>query len=335
MSEAALPTAAPAKPRLSTPQMLQLMRLEVDKALRHAYPISCMVIGLDGFDDLSQVEARRALMPELFRELKRVTFENDVRGLGIFTERYELGLFPHVDPTKLEELAEEMLVRGRGLTPPDGCGAETVTLSIGISHNLHPGEMSFEILVEEAESGMLLSRSGGGDRYVQAKEVESEVDRLREELDDQIAELEEQQSQIFGDSSQETWGKRLTQKALELFEREPDQSEGVLRLEKEVIALIKAEIQAWRDTSSVAQMLESQRQVELLERRVRKLTESLGVTEQELKRVAAAKNIDLGVSSIYRTVQGLGADDGLFEQKKEMLKGIFEANLLLQGKSAS
>ncbi len=45
------------------------------------------------------------------------------------------------------------------------------------------------------------------------------------------------------------------------------------------------------------------------------------------------KNIDLGVSSIYRTVQGLAGDDELFEQKKEMLEDLFQANLQLQGVS--
>ena len=42
------------------------------------------------------------------------------------------------------------------------------------------------------------------------------------------------------------------------------------------------------------------------------------------------KNIDLGVASIYRTVQGLSADDDNAEQKKEMLKNIFDANVALR-----
>jgi ABC-type ATPase with predicted acetyltransferase domain len=101
-----------------------------------------------------------------------------------------------------------------------------------------------------------------------------------------------------------------------------------------VNAPIRSEVKAWRESSTVTQMIESQREIERLERRVLKLTESLGMTEKELQRIAALKNIDLGISSIYRTVQGLQSDDGNAEQKKEMLKNLFEANLSLRSELA-
>jgi hypothetical protein len=59
-------TAPPAqikKERLSTLQMLHLMRLEVDKSLRHHYALSCMVIGLDGLEAPSDRPHRKTLMP--------------------------------------------------------------------------------------------------------------------------------------------------------------------------------------------------------------------------------------------------------------------------------
>jgi hypothetical protein len=73
----------------------------------------------------------------------------------------------------------------------------------------------------------------------------------------------------------------------------------------------------------------------MLERRVSKLTESLGLTEAELTRVAKMKNIDLGLSSLYRTIQGLSGDEANAEQKKEMLKNIFEANVALKAQLAA
>jgi vacuolar-type H+-ATPase subunit I/STV1 len=177
----------------------------------------------------------------------------------------------------------------------------------------------------------------GTQKIVQAREVERELDKLREEVDSQIAEIQEFQSKLFGDSNgkEELWGKQLMDKVLELFAREPEKSEGVLRVEKEVIALLKSELAAWRETSTASRMIENQKQISQLERRVVKLTESLGLTEAELKRVAAMKNIDLGVASIYRTVQGLSADGGDAEQKKEMLKNIFDANMLLKSQLAA
>lgn len=320
------------KQRLSTPQMLHLMRLEMERALRHEYAISCLVIGLDGFNGDGDLALRKLIMPGVFHQLKAVTFHNDVRGLGIWTERYLLAVFPHVTPEKITSLAAEILARAAHVELPEVCEADEITLSVGISHNLHPGPMSFEILVEEAEAGMGLAQSAGGDRYIQAKDVETEVDRLKDELATQLEELEENQDSYFGDLDgfEQNWGKNLLEQTIQLFEREPDQSAGVIRLQKEVIALIKGEIEAWRQQSGVTSMVESQRQIAKLERRVRKLSDSLGVTEEELQRVAAMKSIDLGVSSIYRTVQGLASEDAQAEAKGEMLKNIFEANLALQ-----
>jgi GGDEF domain-containing protein len=333
---ASTPSTAP-KQRLSTVQMLHLMRLEMDRALKHGYPISALVVGLDGFDEEHHLPWRRALMPAIFRELKTVTFQNDVRGLGVWTERFQLAIFPHVTPDRLTKLAEDVVSRAGGLQVPGVPADARFTLSAGIAHNLHPGPMSFDTLVEEAETGMGIAQSGGGNRIVQAREVERELDRLREEVDNQIQEIQEFQSKLFADveSKEELWGNQLVSKVIELFKREPHKSEGVLRVEREVIALLKSELAVWRETSTASRMIESQKTIDNLERRVVKLTESLGLTEAELKRVAQMKNIDLGVASIYRNVQGLSTDDAGAEQKREMLKNIFESNMSLRAQLAS
>lgn len=336
-AEAGATPGTPPKQRLSTAQMLHLMRLEMERALRHGYPIAAAVVGLDGFDEEHHRPWRRAIMPAAFQELKAVTFKNDVRGLGVWTERFLLAIFPHVTPERLTELAEELRHRVAALRVTGVPESETIVLSAGIAHNLHPGPKSFETLIEEAETGMGLAQSGGGNKVVQAREVERELDKLREEVDSQIQEIQEFQSKLFADvdSKEDLWGRELVSKVIELFRREPEKTEGVLRVEKEVIALLKAELAAWRESSTATRMIESQRTIGQLERRVAKLTESLGLTEAELKRVAALKNIDLGISSIYRNVQGLSGSDAGAEQKKEMLKNIFESNMSLRAQLAS
>ena len=321
----------PRKERLSTGQTLHLMRLEVERALRHRYPISCIMIGLDGFVKPEEAVHRKELMPAVFRELKKVTFQNDVRGLGIWDERFQLAVFPHVAPEQLGALAAQLVESAHQVTSPLS-SEESLTISIGIAHNLHEGEISFDSLLEEAEMGMGLALAAGGDRFILARDVETELDRLRVELESQIEEIREHQESFFGarDREEETWAKGLIEKVLRTFEKEKEQTEGVVRLQKEVIALLTTELRTWRETSTVSQLLTSQRQIDQLERRVRKLTDSLGVTEKELKRVMAMKNIDLGLASVYRTVQGLDGDEEDTERKTEMLKNIFEANLALR-----
>ena len=323
--------------RLSTQQTLHLMRLEVDRALRHGYPISSLVMGLDDPPEEAPEGLQSALMPLLFKELKSVAFARDVRGLGIWTEHRVLGVFPHVDPEGLEELSERLLDAVRHMRTEELPEGIEITASIGISHNLHPGETSFELIVEEAETGMGLAQSGGGDRVSQAREVERELDRLRDEVDEQIAELKAFEQAAFGgiEDAEELWGKQLTDKVMTLFDRETEKSESLLRVEKEVIALLRHEIGVWRETSGGANVVEAQRTIQNLERRVHKLTESLGLTEKELEKVAAMKSIDLGVASIYGSIQGLSSGEENYEQKKEMLKNIFEANVALRAESAS
>ncbi len=106
-------------------------------------------------------------------------------------------------------------------------------------------------------------------------------------------------------------------------------------VETDVIALLKTELAAWSETSSASQAISARKQVDMLERRITKLTESLSATEIELKRIAAMKNIDVGVASIYRTVQGLSQDEDQFAAKAEMLKNIFEANMALRAEMSS
>jgi hypothetical protein len=74
--------------------------------------------------------------------------------------------------------------------------------------------------------------------------------------------------------------------------------------------------------------------VEQLERRIGKLMRSLEETESVLARVAGMKNLEQGIESIYRTVQGLSPADADQERKLDMMRTIFEANLELRAATA-
>lgn len=328
------PTAAPAKKpsALSISQMLHLMRLEMDRAMQHDYAISCIMIGLDGYEGVELLKQRQRLMPAIFQELKKVTFREKVRGLGLALDHVVIAIFPHLLPERTAALAELLLARARVLEIEGVTERQPVTLSIGVGHNQHPPPMSFEILVEEAETSLSLARSGGGDRCVQLVQVESELTRLRDELQAQIREIQDEQGHLSEEHSAaaDDWGRGLSRRIVDVFEEEPESSPGVVRLQKLVIAIVKEEIAAWQDSDIVKQLFESEGMVAQLERRIRKLTGSLQDTENELRRVAALKVQETGLASIYQSVQGLNADEESYEQKKEMLKGIFAANLSLQ-----
>ncbi len=337
MSSAVASPVAKAPATLSTSQMVQLMRLETDRATQHAYPISSLMIGLEGFDLPEESGLRRRLMPAVFGELKLVTFETAVRGLGLTQDQFILALFPHTTPERAQEVGEKLLARAAKLQISGMHEGSQVRLSIGIGHNQHPGTSSFESLIEEAEIGVHLAHRGGGHRCLLWRNVETEIDRLRGELEREIKEIAEA-SETFtlkrkGEGAQ--WGRSLVEKAIDLFDHAPEPSASLVRMQREVVALITSEVDRLLGSAVFERMAEKEEQIDLLERRIRKLTQHLDLTESELKRVGRMKSVDMGVASIYTSVQGLDGDEGDSDQKKEMLKTIFEANLIVRDQIAS
>lgn len=73
-----------------------------------------------------------------------------------------------------------------------------------------------------------------------------------------------------------------------------------------------------------------QREIEVLSRRLSKVSELLELREEELRRLVATGRVAPGIASLYREVQGLDEDSPHAETKREMMKAIFDANLVLQ-----
>lgn len=212
-----------------------------------------------------------------------------------------------------------------------------LTLSLGASHNLlAETSSSFEGLVEKAGRALQTAREANGDRYLMWREAEAEIAGLRDDLAAQRASFRQEEA-LLREEASEVGGLQqaaLVDRIQAIFAKVPrtPEIEGV---EKEVIALAVAELYEGRQKAIEAQMAEHARLVDQLERRIAKLTSLLGVTEEELQRVLAMKTIDEGVASIYRTVQGLGAEAAQAEQKKAMMSVIFQENLAFQKRNAA
>lgn len=90
-----------------------------------------------------------------------------------------------------------------------------------------------------------------------------------------------------------------------------------------------------RRRAAAAQIRLRDDHIDQLERRITKLVQSLEETEKVLNRVAAMKNIDIGVASLYRVVQGLNPDEPNRELKRQLMETIFKANVEFQQKRAA
>ncbi len=177
----------------------------------------------------------------------------------------------------------------------------------------------------------------------QKSEVEKLRDRAQEEVDQMRRELALQQQQLvqrmqwnsIADTSRyEGEDAIIAGKVRELigavFGNEATDS---AQLQDRVLELVIDTVGKERRSADEARRALRDREVENLQRRIEKLTQSLETTEHRLRQVAAMKNIDDGISSIYREVQGVDASDNSFGKKKDLMSAIFQANLRLQKKA--
>lgn len=174
----------------------------------------------------------------------------------------------------------------------------------------------------------------------QKSEVEKQKERAEEEVDHLRRDLavHEQELQL-----------RLEQGALEIANRYQGENAAIAKKVSEVMrALIRTEtikvedaeskivevvmdiVTGERKTAEEARAALRDREVDNLQRRIKKLNDSLSQTEHRLQAVSAMKNIDEGISSIYREVQGVDGNDELAGKKKELMSEIFAANLKMQ-----
>ncbi len=168
--------------------------------------------------------------------------------------------------------------------------------------------------------------SGGVDVGADSSAL-ADLDRLRGELEASRAELEER-GRIRSGAEVGVEDEALELRLRAVFASRPGAADP--ELERDVVQAALDELSEMRGRAAERRQAEGRRETRQLERRIAKLAGLLEQTEGELRRTRARGAPDPGVASIYAEVQGLDAGDGRHEQKKDLMKCIFEANLELQ-----
>ncbi len=208
---------------------------------------------------------------------------------------------------------------------------------MGLSHNQDPGATSFATLERVAEEGLTVADNGGGDRCVQTELYQLyERERTpvsREDIEDLLARAEKmgyrQRLETLVSEGEdlevaaETVADEIIDRAVASARTEWESE--LAQANAEVVRLSAESLKSQPGSDDAA----LRREVEQLHRRIAKLTGSLEMTEQEIARLRKVKNIDDGVASLYRDVQGLSDTDGRSEVKKELMGEIFRANMHL------
>ncbi|MCR9247118.1 MAG: hypothetical protein NXI31_18960 [bacterium] len=164
----------------------------------------------------------------------------------------------------------------------------------------------------------------------QKERAEEEVDQLRRDLSTQEQELQLRLEEGAAEVAAQYEGENavIAQKVAEVMRSLG--STPMANAEGKVIELVMDIVTGERKATEEARAALRDREVDNLQRRIKKLNDSLALTENRLQQVSAMKNIDEGISSIYREVQGIGQGDAHAGKKKELMSEIFKANLKLQ-----
>lgn len=310
----------------SPAEVRRLMRIEFERAQRYKYPMACFLIAVDRLErlqDLYGIETKETILRALSELLRAETRASDL--LGVLVDDRLLVMIPHAARAGADALAKRLLEGARKLRFDSEGRSVRVTLSVGGSHNqtVKPIQRLFyETLLSVAESGLDVALQGGGDRYVHT------------ELYD--------------------WFQRKAEREMPRGAQSPSPAPGALFGADQSSPLHQAYVEGMRIFASLGapgaasaaavhaalpepapsltdeREREYRKQIENLERRVEKLNSMLSKTEEDLGRMAQMKSIDSGLASVYRTVQGVSAEDEAKALKKELMLKLFEANMELK-----
>jgi len=321
----------------SPAEVEELMRVEFARAARHGHPVVCFAIGVDRLgqlQDLYGYDSKEEILRAVVGVLRAETRDSDI--LCLRHDDRLVALFPHTVPERGGFLAKRILAAMKKQRFERAGRVLRITLSIGVAHNRHKSAISFETLVRVADEGLIVADQGGGDRF-----VETELYQLFEQQRRQKT-LDEERRQLFdgllaalpraapAPAAGGPAGDKLGETLLEILKSLGIQAGSLEGLDRAAIARAISSMADAKSHAAHGELSEARRTIDHLERRINKLSHALGVTEEELARIASMKNVELGVASIYRGVQGLSDDSAEKARKREMMKTIFHANFELK-----
>jgi diguanylate cyclase (GGDEF)-like protein len=318
----------------SSQELEALMRIEFDRARRHGHPLVAMVITVDrlgALADLYGSESREDILRSVEQSMKDSTRESDL--ITLLQHDRLIALFPHAQASVAPSLAKKLLHSVREMRFDRDGRTLRATISIGISHNLHADAISFETLIAVAEEGLRVADAAGGDRFIET-ELYQLYERRRGDRKPEVqpASPLPQAAGTAALDAAPAGATKLGETLLELFATRGMQLDPKEQLDQQALLKLLISLQDVRadPLHRDNELADVRRENELLERRIAKLTQELGVTAEQLRRIAELKSIDGGVASIYRTVQGIQGHEPESQRKREMMKEIFEANVALK-----
>ena len=176
--------------------------------------------------------------------------------------------------------------------------------------------------LEESRDRILLERNKAVDEL---SKLSVRADAFRK-----LKEADERARKRSGAASASLHDQELEAGLARLFELAAKGELSSEALRDEIMALAARTARSDRERVSGRRTEEYEREVDVFQRRIAKLNSSLSESESALRDLARAKNVDPGLSSVFRKAQGLADDESQLQLKRELLLEIFEANRTLR-----
>jgi two-component system cell cycle response regulator len=151
----------------SLAQILHLMRVEFARAQRYGYPLTCLLVAVDGLGrvrDQYGYDTKQAILDEVARELQAQTRTCDF--LGRLMDDRLLAVVPHTGKDGARALAERLRNAVLKLQFQGGAERIPISVSIGAAHTREGGMLFFDALLAAGEEALAEAVGAGGDRVV-------------------------------------------------------------------------------------------------------------------------------------------------------------------------
>jgi GGDEF domain-containing protein len=304
---------------LFSPQEVRaLMEIEFQRGKRHGYPVCCLALRPDRIDQLGLIhgqESRDEVLRTVLELVRRTIRAGDLMG---FTEDERLILIlPHQPPESLKNLCKRIIKSAAGLVFETGNRTHQTTLSMGASHSRHPEALDFATLERVALDGLEVAEASGGDRWIESELYGLEsASKLKPVTADPIeAEQVSAAEQLFPD---------YRERLVEMVSQGGSLEDAARELSDEIVQrAIKAQAE---DAPGVGEGAK----LELLRRRIAKLTQTLGISEDELKELRAFKQASIERGELLAGPAGERSEGTGDALRADLMRTIFDANLDLR-----
>ena len=336
---------APAEPRGAT-EVRGRMELAHEEALRERAPMAVLRVAVDGIESVARVAAGGKIEPvlaTLTTVIRGITRPGDL--LAVREQDHVVLVLTQADAAAAEGFARALQEAVRRISAPRSSTPVGIRLSVGLAHAQLDAPYWFQTLLAVANEGVEVAQNAGGGRVIhtelygfhQRRLERLSPDRPKPTMPPPLQKPEVNPAYVRHAPPPASAAPAAAANPAATAPARPTPAParaspsltpaGILELEERVLRLARE----WTEEALTKALAETQKahtsEVEVLERRIQKLTRALEDAEGELVRAQAGHEIDPGVASAFRTVQGLRDDHG---PKRDMLEKLFQANLELR-----